>query len=100
MIYRKLGFLAVVRFGSSPTPCLSSPVSKLSLCSSVSPVQLTDERGLEEVGEEPNHTMVRKPDPLLFSILSDNNLCRGLLLLNSSLVRSVYRMTWLDGGGC
>ncbi len=72
MIYRGAGFLAVVCFGSSPTP---SPVSKLSLFlkySCVSPVELipTRERkgwkGVDEVlyksfntlWEQPNNTLV------------------------------------------
>jgi hypothetical protein len=46
MIYRGQGFLAVIEFGSTPTPFPPSPVSKLPLSQSfgVSPVELADER--------------------------------------------------------
>ncbi len=69
MIYRRLGFLAVVWFGSSPTPSPPSPVSKLSLFLSLPlcpwPNLLTGE-AWERVGEEPNHTTARKPGLLYF----------------------------------
>jgi hypothetical protein len=44
MIYREPGFLAVVPFGSSPTPFRQQAVS-LSQSSSLSPVELTEEEG-------------------------------------------------------
>ncbi len=61
-IFREPGFLAVVCFGSSPTP---SPLSRrqivsLSQPSCVSPVN----RREMGVGEEPNHATARKPCPL------------------------------------
>ncbi len=49
MSYRGTGFLAVERFGSTPTPLPLSPISKLLLFRSlpnVSPVELTDGRGV------------------------------------------------------
>ncbi len=48
MIYRGPGFLAVVRFGSSPTPShplFPQPLVSLSQSSCLSPVDLTDGRG-------------------------------------------------------
>jgi hypothetical protein len=57
MIYSEAGFLAVVLFGSSPSPFPPLPVAtSLSQSSYESPVELTDGRG---VGEEPNYTIAR-----------------------------------------
>ncbi len=73
MIYRESGFLAVVWFGSSPTPfpplhesCLSFSVF---LCVAVLVYWRT--RWGEGLGEEPFHTTASKPGPLL----SFNTLC-------------------------
>ncbi len=67
MIYRGPGFLAVVWFGSSPTPPpIPHPheqVVSLSPSSCVLPVELTLGRG-GGAGREPNHTTARKPGPL------------------------------------
>jgi hypothetical protein len=67
MIYRGPGFLAVVGFGSTPTP-FPSPVSKLPLFLSLPMCRrsclLTEEGGGEGVDVEPNHTTARKPGPL------------------------------------
>jgi hypothetical protein len=60
-IHRGPGFLAVVCFGSSPTPSLTCQQIVFSF--SVFRVQLTDGRG-GRVGEEPNHTTAIKPGPL------------------------------------
>jgi hypothetical protein len=51
---------------SSPTPRppFRQQVASLSQSSCLSPVELTDGRGGEEVGEEPNKTKARKPGPL------------------------------------
>jgi hypothetical protein len=64
MIYRGPGFLAVVRFGSSPNPLplLDQQVVSLSQSFCVLPVELTDRGGGGRgAGEELNHTMARKP---------------------------------------
>jgi hypothetical protein len=63
MIYRGQGFLAVVLFGSFPTLAPLSCQQVVSL-SCVSLAELTDGRGVEGVGEEPNHTRARKPGSL------------------------------------
>jgi hypothetical protein len=69
MIHIGPGFLAVVRFGSSPTPfppflhLSREQVVSLSQSSRVWPVELTDGGG-KGAGEEPNHTTSRKPGPL------------------------------------
>jgi len=63
MIYKGLGFLAIVRVGAPPPahPLPSSSCLTFSVSSCVSPVELTDGKG---VGEEPNHRRARKPGPL------------------------------------
>jgi hypothetical protein len=59
MIYRRPGFLEVIRFGSSPT---LFPLShQLSICLSLSVFYLTGEERGEGVGEEPKFTTARKP---------------------------------------
>jgi hypothetical protein len=72
MIYRGPGFLVIIWFGSSPTPILPFPVSKLFLFLSlpVCPRSNLLPGGGETVGEEPNLTTARKPGPLKHSILS------------------------------
>jgi hypothetical protein len=45
-------------------PLSRAQVFSLSQSSCVSPVELTDGRGREGEGEEPNHTTARKPSPL------------------------------------
>ena len=66
MIYRELGFLAIIWLGSSHIPSPPFPgVSKLPLVFSlpvtcVSPIELTDERWGGGDGEDPNHTTARK----------------------------------------
>ncbi len=64
MVYRGPGFLAVAWFGSSPapSPLFRQQVVSLSHSSCVSPVDIT--YGGDGVGEEPNHTIARKPGPL------------------------------------
>jgi hypothetical protein len=62
MIYRGTGFLAVVGFGSTPTPF--SPKAEKE-------IQLAAGREGEEVGEEPNHTTQKKAwSSINLSILS------------------------------
>ncbi len=56
MIYRVPGFLAVVTSSPHPIPLSRQQVVSLSQSSCVLPVELTDGRGWEGVGEEPNHT--------------------------------------------
>ncbi len=61
MIYSEAGFLAVVLFGSSPSPFPPLPVAtSLSQSSYESPVELTVGREVG-VGEEPNYTIAKKP---------------------------------------
>ncbi len=60
---REPGFLAVVWFGSSPTP-FTSHVSKLSLFLNPPVCRRSSLLTVEGVGQEPNHTTVRKPGPL------------------------------------
>ncbi len=65
IIYRWPGFLAIVWFGSSPTPLSSQQVVSLSQSSCVSPVEIKCRRGGGGgAGEEPNHTTAKKPGPL------------------------------------
>ncbi len=65
MRYRRPGFLAVKWCGSSPTPSTPSPVRKWHLFLCVTGrVELTDGRGGEGWGVEPNYATTRKPDPL------------------------------------
>jgi hypothetical protein len=66
MIHKRPDFLAVVCFGSSPTPCLNSPVRKLKR-RHTERLRKRDNvlKGEGEgVWKEPNHTMARKPGPL------------------------------------
>ncbi len=59
MIYRGPGFLAVVLFGSSPTPFDPLPVSKLSLFLSISVCRRRLSYGGKGVGDEQNHKTAR-----------------------------------------
>jgi hypothetical protein len=63
MIYRGLGFLAVVFFGSSPFPLSSQQVVSFLSVPECRRSSLLTERG-GGVGEKPNHTTTRKPGPL------------------------------------
>jgi hypothetical protein len=75
MIYRGPGFLAVVWGGSSIThltPLSRQQLFSLSQSSYVSPLKLTDGRGVRGgVFEEPNHTTAEKSGPsIIHSLLS------------------------------
>ncbi len=48
----------------APPPLSRQKVVSLAQSSCVSPVEMNDGRREEGVGEEPNHTTVRKPGPL------------------------------------
>jgi hypothetical protein len=63
MIYRGPGILASYNLAPppSPLPVPRQQVYSFSPSSCVSPVELTDGRGGEEVEEEPNPTTARKP---------------------------------------
>ncbi len=63
LIYRGPGFLAVVCFGSSPPPLSCQQLVSLSQSICVFRSRLLPGGG-QGVGEEPNHTMGWKPDPL------------------------------------
>ncbi len=81
MICRGTGFLAVVLFGSFPTP---QPPLLLASClsfsySCVSPVELPHGRGWGGGGEEPNNTTARKPGDWsqnVFNVLQRTKLSR------------------------
>jgi hypothetical protein len=79
MIYRGLGFLTVLWFGSTPAPppLSQQQIPSLSQSSCVSPVHLTDGRGGggEEAGVEPSHTTGRMKTwaSINRSILSDSH---------------------------
>jgi hypothetical protein len=68
MISRGVGFLAVVLLGSSPIPFPSPSCSKFNRRHTrrlEKERQLADGRGRgKRVGEEPNHTIARKPGSL------------------------------------
>ncbi len=59
MIDRGPGSLAVVYFGSLPSPLSRQQVVSVSQSSCVSPVEQNDRRG-RGVGEEPNHTTAKE----------------------------------------
>jgi hypothetical protein len=64
IIYKGPGFIAVECLAPRPPPSPASSVSKLYLFLSLPvcrPVELTDVRVGEGVGEEPNNTAARKP---------------------------------------
>ncbi len=65
MINRGQGYLAVIWFGSSPTPSPPPPGrSTGDTKEDWEGDQLADGRGRTRVGEEPNHTTARKIGPL------------------------------------
>jgi hypothetical protein len=77
-------FLAILRFGASPIPstlCLQQVVS-LSDSSSVSPVELTDERG----GDEWGRSQIKRRRESLVLNKSFITLCIGLLGTTKSLM--------------
>jgi hypothetical protein len=68
MIYRRPGFLAIIRFGSSPAPSPPLPSARclyfsVFLCVA-SAVMYWRNREREVVGKETNHTTARQPAPL------------------------------------
>jgi hypothetical protein len=83
-IYRGPDFLAVLRFGSTPTPFPISPDNKLSSILQspcVSPVELTDRRGGEGVGVESKYTTARRNRSIFSALAQGGKGCIGAPLV-------------------